>query len=306
MGASASDVDPEPSAVDIANGVLSTAYIKEANYASIWELGAVHRGIAWQTLNLKKANRAANGYTNCGGAYGDGDAEIADFVHVAPEITRPKPDGGTTTIDANQYPINFDINARPISSGASAPAGGSDDLVPWTQMFKGVEISGDYSGLTAGAAVTADSILDNVYSKTFYYRTIPFSYRAMPFARRGDIAEAISTATETALAESNDAQLESVFGKVANLIDAKNDFPLTTRIVVVAEIINDIGGAADQSIKLKSFDDDGKEMEADCKIGQFDDGFDQVVARRKMLVTVQYRRNATTDKLIVTDIQDIE
>lgn len=34
---------------------LSTAYIRNAPMQSLWELGVIHRGAAWQTLNLKAA-----------------------------------------------------------------------------------------------------------------------------------------------------------------------------------------------------------------------------------------------------------
>jgi hypothetical protein len=67
---------------------FSTAYIRNAPMQSLWELGAIHRGAPYQTINLKKfkdpnasadpANPAPNG------KYSEGDAAILDYVKIGP------------------------------------------------------------------------------------------------------------------------------------------------------------------------------------------------------------------------------
>ena len=49
------NVDSNGPAWGDATNHLSTAYIRNAPMQSLWELGVIHRGAAWQTLNLKAA-----------------------------------------------------------------------------------------------------------------------------------------------------------------------------------------------------------------------------------------------------------
>lgn len=66
----------EPAYVGLSyNQHLSTAYIRGGNMQSPWELGCIHRGKEWQTLNLT-AYQAGSG----GAAYSAGDANILDQV----------------------------------------------------------------------------------------------------------------------------------------------------------------------------------------------------------------------------------
>lgn len=297
---------------------LSTAYIKEAAYKSIWELGAVHRGIAWQTINLKKANAKANGTTNgdssvstpttLSGDYQYGDAEIADFVYLA--------EAGT-----NLYGTNFDINSFPTVTGTGSnikvAIGIADDAKTWTAMFKNVDMGSSaqykYDGngtspdQSAVEAILTQMVKDNNSAYVDYY-----------CRRRSDIASAMSYyATNATTGAKTDAELEAYFGRTANLLEANRGFPNTVRLVVVADIINDVGGSGND-LRLVAYDSKGTaRYKNDCRIGNFDQDsvivdtkpetvyFDEVVARRKMLVTVQYDPNAT-DKLVVTDIQDID
>jgi len=64
---------------------ISTAFIRHAPMQSPWELGMIHRGSKWRTLNLSKAtNVSAEG--NGGAAYEDGDGQILDQVKMVPEF----------------------------------------------------------------------------------------------------------------------------------------------------------------------------------------------------------------------------
>ena len=71
--------DPETATDPKVN--ISTAYIRNAPMKSPWELGFIHRGAAFQTINLKKYNMTEDAYPDAGGnAYADGDANILDQI----------------------------------------------------------------------------------------------------------------------------------------------------------------------------------------------------------------------------------
>ena len=59
---------------------FSTAYIRNAPMQSLWELGAIHRGAPYQTINLKKYNTDETP----DGKYSGGDAAILDYVKIGP------------------------------------------------------------------------------------------------------------------------------------------------------------------------------------------------------------------------------
>ena len=60
---------------------ISTAYIRNAPMQSPWELGFIHRGAAWQTINLKAYNMTEDTNPDAGGnGYSDGDANILDQI----------------------------------------------------------------------------------------------------------------------------------------------------------------------------------------------------------------------------------
>lgn len=59
---------------------FSTAYIRNAPMQSLWELGAIHRGMPYQTINLKKFTEPS--LTD--GKYENGDAAILDYVKIGP------------------------------------------------------------------------------------------------------------------------------------------------------------------------------------------------------------------------------
>ncbi|MDY0176823.1 MAG: hypothetical protein RBT25_08015 [Lentisphaeria bacterium] len=71
-----------PSSLD----TFSTAYIRNGPMETLWELGAIHRGEPYQTINLKKFS--APGST---GGYDGGDALLLDQVKIGPaKIIRGK------------------------------------------------------------------------------------------------------------------------------------------------------------------------------------------------------------------------
>lgn len=62
--------------------MVSTAYTANSPISSPWELGVIHRGAAWQTLNMDKYN--TSGYM---GSYRDGDANLFDQIKMTKETS---------------------------------------------------------------------------------------------------------------------------------------------------------------------------------------------------------------------------
>lgn len=60
-----------------ASKTFSTAYIRNGPMETLWELGAIHRGEPYRTINLHKFSAAV-------GDYDDGDALILDHVKIGP------------------------------------------------------------------------------------------------------------------------------------------------------------------------------------------------------------------------------
>lgn len=78
-----SPVVPSPTTMDTETvsdpaAGLSTAYIPDSPMETLWELGAIHRGVRWQTVNLH-AYTAGTGFST---TYADGDAGMLEYVKV--------------------------------------------------------------------------------------------------------------------------------------------------------------------------------------------------------------------------------
>ena len=118
----------DPAAKKISEGkyaTMSTAYIANAPMRSLWELGAIHRGRAWQTINLKWAggiaenspfsyldNKRYENLSDAGISYKQGDAGILDQV----KLTSATHSSGKVNVNMlhtyseEEGPINADDN----------------------------------------------------------------------------------------------------------------------------------------------------------------------------------------------------
>ncbi len=107
--------DPEPTAAN--PWELSTAYIRNGPMQSLWELGAIHRGDPWQTINLR-------GY-GTSGAYSAGDARILDQVKIGPQrVVRGKVNMNTpceAVWGEILTDLNYDDTYDSPGSGSSTP-----------------------------------------------------------------------------------------------------------------------------------------------------------------------------------------
>jgi hypothetical protein len=122
---------------------FSTAYIRNAPMQSLWELGAIHRGAPFQTINLKKfkdPNESDDPAAPAGstvGKYSGGDAAILDYVKIGPlRFAKGRVNANTRNLGAIDLLLK-DIEGETYDGG-DLPSGdsvkynltiGADDLV---------------------------------------------------------------------------------------------------------------------------------------------------------------------------------
>jgi len=111
--------DDTETVADPASG-LSTAYIRNGPMKSLWELGAIHRGDAWRTINLRDLGDP----TDSSHDYDDGDAGILDQVKIGPQtIVRDKINANSPN-EMMWAEILSDLN---YDDGYSSPGSGSSN-----------------------------------------------------------------------------------------------------------------------------------------------------------------------------------
>ncbi|MDD5599020.1 MAG: hypothetical protein PHV82_13815, partial [Victivallaceae bacterium] len=137
--------DAEGTVTDPANSRLSTAFIRNAPMESPWELGFIHRGAQWETLNLKKYDTGkayqtvaigGNKYIPGGGAYSGGDANILDQIKMLSKAKSQRKVDLRTRKNGVLEALFSKIKLKPAIDGTmsvSSMAGGSD-----TEMLAGV------------------------------------------------------------------------------------------------------------------------------------------------------------------------
>lgn len=233
---------------------ISTAFIRQNPMESLWELGFIHRGIKWQTINLKTVqNRANLNDAAFDPEYKEGDAEILDMVCLnygerhkidlnargaqfpndgslaqkiweelfslstdKIKIGNPNPDQKIELTDGIEFsPDKTVSNLLEFSSGDGGESGGGD--------------AGGGEGGTGGSNIPSNLVLGS--------RNL--------FLRRSAIVPALYDAVEN---EDSDAKQEAYVGKVIGLTDAYA-YPPEVRVIVQAELLNQQTGSPSDSVK---------------------------------------------------------
>ncbi len=204
------DADPEPLASE--PWEVSTAYIRNSGMQSPWELGAIHRGKKWQTLNLKKYNSLEE-MIGGGNAYIDGDANIYEQI----KMTDKKEVYGKISINSK----NVDVMRT---------------------LFEKIRVGSGYKipGWLTADNVNAD-IAENMANTLILYNGL-FSNRS-EFMGNSSLIPMFTNYNGVGgnLNQNTDAKKEEIVGKFINLTKATEANLFT--IVVVAQAIRDVGGA---------------------------------------------------------------
>lgn len=256
---------------------LSTAYIRNAPMQSLWELGVIHRGAAWQTLNLKAAGAPKDpsspatatsispadmkqnlAWSNAEGtSYSSGDGGILEQVKL--------------TENAYCYG-KIDINMlcsdkTSINKGYQSKYDDEMGQVLFNNIRYGQEISKFETETTTGSALSFSSIspLSQVVTAMTSSDKRPFASRTqfLDWTTGGNsLANAFGAAT---LTSASDAQLEEIVGKTINLLKAEPSASNVIQFIVVAQTIRDLSGTV-----ARVRPDDAAVVTRNCAYGQFD------------------------------------
>ncbi|HCE44842.1 MAG TPA: hypothetical protein DET40_14980 [Lentisphaeria bacterium] len=228
---------------------LSTAYIRNAPMKSPWELGFIHRGAKWETLNIHTYNSdddnngviaaAEHGVLNTFGIgeYTDGDANILDQVKITNETevygkvnvqaarNDPGVDGVMGTGDDDPSPVlralfgYVRVGAILPNNGTDGAGGTADDNAPGSRN--------DGAGTLVDWGTDGLTIVNGIIT---FRATTPFKTRAQ-MVRTPELTNCASQTTK--------ATRDEIIGKVVNLAKVSSADTLT--IVAIAQSIRDVG-----------------------------------------------------------------
>ena len=225
---------------------LSTAYIRDGYMQSMWELGLIHRGAAWETINLQSTAVTPSDMYNylhssfAGTKYGDGDAAILDTVKIS------------------KYAVNwgmYDINMLRTNAPGYDFTGSGEDR----KLFK--TIAESLVKYTSPDEATSDGLLSDGDLNVLYTK-LPskMDRRSMLVNSFDAMFEDRKTYWET------DALREQAIGTLMPLLKAEPALVTVFHVDVVAQTIRDIG-----DVKVSKLKSDGTLSDAaETKLGEFD------------------------------------
>ncbi len=289
----------DPSKVDLEKNVndpvqVSTNRIRNAAMQSPWEIGFIHRGAAWQTINLKKFDtRHAVGLKDGStiGIYAQGDANVLDEIKMTDGVASPsKVDLKIANVPVLKALLDrIKVNTAGISDMAGHNSGtmvsNLDDVAN--------AIINDEDIITRASIANLELNDKNVFS--------------------GGVMAT----------QDNDAAQEEIIGKFINLTSTISPIAENTSanpeyftVIVAAQAIKDVGAPNGGVIKLKKRFSDGTVHQFDATLGNFDVASmdtaggteyayaDEVTASYKLKLLV--KRDLVTGKCRVVDIRSAD
>ncbi len=260
---------------------LSTAYIRNAPMTSPLELGAIHRGAKWETINLKAADAKFSRPDKynpeveidaTGSSYDEGDAGILDQIKMT-----------SATYDAAKVNLNNRVNTP-----------------------EGKNIFYALTSNVATIGTTAADPLAGTKSTTDAFASDIVALPATTFIpNRAGILREITYSDTGA---TTDMGKEALLAKTACLMTTKSPPSEDSRVILVAQAVTDIGGVKVSKIM------EGKTTPStkDTVLGTLDydeeNGklvyFDDIRGEVKMLLTV--KRDPVTQQLKVTQMEFVD
>lgn len=310
---------------------ISTAYIRNNGMRSFWELGAIHRGVKWETINLSNALSRTGGETDLFAAkdhdpgysissttsaigYSRGDGGILDQVKMTDDVR------SYGKVDLNALDEDYETDSVKFDATRDKEIG--------RMLFRNVKLGQEYEDLdtktayeTNGTTLSSDDagkIVDVLVTGDGTHR--PFESRAalLGWEPGGKVFfDGYGLYLDTDEHYPNtDAAREELIGKTANLMTATAFPQRTIQAVVVAQTIKDVGRDGSSGSKLPMFrlKEDGKTMveKEDTKLNRFDyvkDGdefiyFDEITGEVKLLVTFLW--DSFTGRLRIRQIEYLD
>ena len=321
---------------DSAGQHVSTAYIRNEPMVSPWELGLVHRGREWQTLNLKSAGnfggtgnialsdiKPTYNWTDSGTTYQKGDGAILEFVKLTPLCrTMGK-------IPLKSLRENVIKSASPTPEWNGVDEAYNKDIVK--MLFDGIRVGQTMKQFytetkfgaptqQGGTAVSSDdalltefvSAVDSISDLKMRSQLLNTEYGY--YKDGSDDLFTFDLVTKT-----NDALREELIGKTINLLAAEQNTPPNIfKVIVVAQTIRDVGGI-DSDVTISKLHN-GTATDLGCRLGRFDfisdatdwennTYYDEITGEVKALVTIE-RVPADDDKnygrMIIRKIEYID
>ena len=119
---------------------ISTAFIRNAPFETLWELGAIHRGEPFRTVNLSIFSDDFDAASSFSGKYDEGDAHILDQVKIGPaRYSRGKFNVNSRSVAS--YIMLYDEDLFGKDDTYDDPAKKGDDLPEPEWDFKDAETS---------------------------------------------------------------------------------------------------------------------------------------------------------------------
>lgn len=316
---------------------LSTAYIRNAPMQSLWELGVIHRGAAWQTLNLKAAGAPGGSgsispsdmkqglsWDNTSGtSYANGDGGILEQVKLTEEA-----------YCYGKVNINMLCSDTTINTGYEYAHDYQMGQALFYNIMYGQEIS-KFETTTSSTKIGVSTTIGNALAQACVNEAgtkKPFSSRTQFLdwnSGGNNLANAFGVVPMT---EASDAQREEIVGKTINLLKAEQSASNVIQFIVVAQTIRDVAGTGITKINPEN----NTAVSRDCQYGVFDahrykNGstvttdpsntgedtntsdqspddylyFDEITSEVKMLVTLE-KVSEVTGQIVVTSIEYID
>lgn len=220
------------------NDSISTAYIRHGQMQSLWELGAIHRGAPWQTINLKCAPAKGNGMD----VYQNGDGHLLDQIALT-----------------SQNRINMPVLGM-INLNCVASFGGSSAPFTFKSLFTDFPVFRTYAAMNSGSAdggtIKGDAVdsdkngdldADALAADLSEAVTYALSHGNLP--RRTAVFPTQYPASDSQMEKIikknvNDAEAEEIFCRVVNLLKWNKQPLRRATILVLAQTIKDVGGAS--------------------------------------------------------------
>ena len=255
---------------------VSTAYIRNAPMQSLWELGVIHRGSAWETINIKGAaggtppaspvspapnptrrinlmDNTVGNKTAAGIPYAWGDGIILDQTKLTGQVYT------SGKLDVNMLLKILDAEPADPKDSPGYPVAWDKNIVKalFCGLRYGQQLGDIYTtpvSTTSGTAIEWNGVSDSVVT---YAKTVPAGGAAPNTGKYVSRADFVEGSTDPASGDPRstvanafglvsgwsslaDAQQEEIVGKTANLLTAGATAPTTIQAVVIVQTIKSI------------------------------------------------------------------
>ena len=207
--ATPADVDTETGATE--PWQISTNFIRNGPMESLWELGAIHRGAAWQTLNFKTSNIVSAGQLDEAvfGDYNDGDAYM---------LSQVKLNSDTEVIGR--------VNINTYNSTVLKA------------LFKAIKVGYDYENNDTGNSIE----LTDAHATTLTTATLQDNgtTAGRPFLFRGEIAKVGELSDFSGILadlRDTDREKEEIIGKMVALTTVRSNY---FTAIITSQIVKDM------------------------------------------------------------------